>query len=125
MDKPQLTLGEFIKKLGEQPQDNEIVFDFVCFVPLGIHSYRGYYDQLAIGYTDRVDSDYRPKVSDIVKLCKDAVGKYFTGYKGGDYLMTEQTPLWVSNYSESGDTAIVDVIDAGWKSVIETRFLDR
>lgn len=123
MDKPQLTLGEFIKKLEEQPQDNEIMFDFVYFKPVGIHSYRGYYHQLAIGYT--VDSDYQPKVGDILKLCKDAVGKCFTGYKGGDFLMTEKTPLWVSNFSEVGDTAIVDVIDAGWKSVIETRFLDR
>jgi hypothetical protein len=115
----QLTLGEFIKKLEEQPQDNEIQFDFAHFYPKEIHSYRGYYDQLAIGYKS---SGNCPKVEEILQLCKDALGKYFTGYKGGDFLMMEDTPLWVANPEETGDTAIVDVIDAEWTTFIITSY---
>lgn len=121
MDKYQLNLGQFIKKLEEQPQNNMITFDFVYFVPEGIHSYRGYYDQMAIGYTRKNDW---PKVSEVLSFCKDAIGKYFTGYKGGDFLMTEKTPLWVANYGETGETVIVDVINAGWKSIIRTENLN-
>jgi hypothetical protein len=119
----QLTLGEFIKKLEDQPQDNAIQFDFMYFVPDGIDSYRGYYDQLALGYKEGGDPDKMPKVKEILNLCKDAIGKYFTGYKGGNYLMTEKTPIWVSNYREVGDTGIIDVIEAGWRTIIVTGFI--
>lgn len=112
----QLTLGEFIRRLEQVPADSSIKFDFVYFKPKGIHSYRGDYSQLALGYTNEGD----PKVSEILELCRDAVGRKFYGYKGGEYYMDEETPMWVANSDEAGRTAIVNVRNHGWIVTIET-----
>lgn len=51
MSDRQMTLGELIKTLKRKDQDKYITFDFVHFRPAGgVHSYRGYYEDLAIGY---------------------------------------------------------------------------
>ena len=42
-----------------------------------------------------------PKVSDFLKILKFILGKYFIGYKGGDFTMGKTTPLWVANNGES------------------------
>lgn len=116
----QMTLGEIITTLKRKDQDASVYYDFVHFRPSGIHSYRGYYEQLAIGYS----SDNDPKVSDVLALCESAVGKTFTGYKGGDYVMDESTPVWVANHNESGGTAIVDVRDDNWRVLLVTACVD-
>lgn len=115
MARPQMTLGEFIKALQRQDPEEQVKFDFVHFGPTTLDSYRGYYEQLALGY-ESGDSRYRrveqydyPKVKDLLAHCQQAVGKVFTGWKGGDYTMSERTPLWVANAGETGSTAIVNV----------------
>jgi hypothetical protein len=50
-------------------------------------------------------------VGDFLATLNDAVGKRFTGYKGGEYIMDADTPLWVANNGETGGTAVVDVRD--------------
>jgi hypothetical protein len=44
-----LTLGELIEKLGSFRPEMQITFDFCGFIPTKFDSYRGYYDQLALG----------------------------------------------------------------------------
>ena len=108
MAKRQLTLGELIGKLKSQDQDEIIRFDFAYLRPTGIHSWRGDYSQLAIGWTSE-NKDM--KVSELLKLCEDADGKDFQGWKGGDFTMDYGTPVWVANPNESANTAIVDVTE--------------
>jgi len=43
-----------------------------------------------------------PTVNDFLKILNLAMGKYFVGYKGGDYTMGKTTPMWVANHGESG-----------------------
>jgi hypothetical protein len=105
----QLTLGELIAALEKEDQTLTVRYDFVHFAPAGIHSYRGYYDQLAIGY-DHTEIT----VAKLLNTCKLAVGCTFTGYKGGNYKMDRNTRVWVANYNESGSTAIVGVRNDGW-----------
>lgn len=114
-----MTLGELIDALKRKDAAMAIAFDFVHFVPQGIDSYRGYYDQLALGYGhgDTI-------VASVLQTCEDAVGKKFTGYKGGDYVMGRETPVWVANYGEAGGTAIVDVKDHDWRITLETAYFD-
>lgn len=115
----QMTLGGLITILQHKDPELFVCLDFVHFRPQGIHSYRGYYDQLAIGYgTDDIT------VAQLLELCKDADGKTFTGYKGGDYNMHSDTPLWIANSNESGSTAIVDVQNFGWCVRIITAAID-
>lgn len=104
-----MTLGELISTLKRKDPEAGIAFDFVYFRPKGLHSYRGDYSQLAIGYTNEGEC----KVGDLLKLLEDAVGNDFTGYKGGEFTMSERTSVWVANPSEAGRTAIVDVRDDG------------
>lgn len=113
----QMTLGEIIAELKKQNPDDDVEFDFVWFYPKGIHSFRGYYDQLAIGYEKAGD---RPKVKDLLALYRASVGKVFEGYKGGGYLMTEDTAVWVGDTDETADTIIVGVVALNTGVVFQT-----
>lgn len=97
----QLTLGELIEFLKSQPSD-------LLIEGLGeLDSYRGYYRDLAF---EPVTTQRSAK--DLLDECQSAMGKVFEGYKGGDYLMGENTPLWVANYGSCG-TRLMSVINNG------------
>lgn len=115
-----MRLGKFIDALKACKPDADVIFDFYGFSPDGLASYRGYYDHLAFGFTD----DKAAKVSDILALAEDAMGKTFEGYKGGDFTMGADTPLWVGNYGESRSTAIVGVKNCDWRVILETAYVD-
>ena len=69
---------------------------------------------------------------DFLKMLKSTVGKTMTGYKGGDFLMGETTPVWVANYGkvsgfrkyEFKDTAVVDVIEQESAVIIKTKAMN-
>lgn len=112
--KPQMTLGEFIRALERQEPDEHVKFDFVHFGPTMLDSYRGYYEQLALGYEEcgrmHGSTQYEyPTVLQLHNHCKEALYKVFTGWKGGNYAIDDRTQLWVANPGESGGTAIVNV----------------
>lgn len=114
----QSTLGELIDLLKRRDPGQSIQFDFVHAVPTGrVESYRGYYEQLAIAYTHEPTDVF---VRTMLDGLTEAVGKTFHGYKGGSYRMDCDTPLWVANYGECGDTAVAGLIDCAWITVIRT-----
>jgi hypothetical protein len=117
-----MKLGELIATLKRKDQDAWIKFDFVHFTPEGIHSYRGDYSELAIGYTD---NNQEVKVKDVVAMLEGANGKTFIGYKGGEYDMHDNTLVWVAKHNEAGNTAVTDVVDAGWCIVLETGWVNK
>jgi len=91
----QLTLGALIAALDQMPADAQVAN------LRNPDSYRGYYSDL---YFERHDGT-RP-ASELLAECKAAMGKVFTGYKGGDYVMGALTPLWVASYGTTGDKLI-------------------
>lgn len=120
---PQLLLGELILKL-EQVKNKELplFIDLLEKRPKGIDSWRGSYCELAIqtesfgSYnTDVVtyESEYgnsyaqkeigceNPTVAQWIEVLKDAIGKTFVGYKGGDFLMSKNTPVWLAEHGSS------------------------
>jgi hypothetical protein len=115
-----MSLGELIEALERKESDAPVMFDFVYFRPSGLHSYRGDYSQLALGYA----TDKEVAVGDLLQRLRDANGATFTGYKGGDYVMDERTPVWVANPEEAGRTAIVDVRDPVGVVRLVTRCLE-
>ena len=117
-----ITLGRLIKLLELEPQENDVRYDFARFTTNGVNSYRGYYDQLAIGFTD--DADRPVKVSELLKELESAVGGTFAGYKGGEYKMDKNTPVWCANYGDCHDTAITGIANCSWATVINTEFYD-
>lgn len=124
---PQMTLGEAIAVLENSKltyesdgkvKEKTVYFDFEYLFPTGLDSWRGSYAELAIEFdwADRSDNDKQPPTGkEFLKWLKEAVGKTYTGYKGGDFTMGKTTPLWVANYGNSGETGLVaiDVKDYG------------
>ena len=88
----QLTLGGLITALEAMPGDAPVA----NLQDPG--SYRGYYEDLCFERSPGT----RP-ASELLADCKAAMGKVFEGYKGGDYVMGELTPLWVATYGCCGD----------------------
>ena len=122
---PQLLIGELILKL-EQVKNKKLplFIDLMDKRPMGINSWRGSYCELAIETeslgcynTDIVEYeskefDYKtykhksigkenPTVEEWIGVLKEAIGKTFTGYKGGNYLMSKNTPVWLAEYGNS------------------------
>lgn len=120
-----LNLGRLIDLLARRKQDGYVTFDFCRFEPRGIASYRGYYEQLAIGHAPPGSTGQSPTVGDLLIELRAAVGKVFHGYKGGDYLMTRDTPVWVANWGEAFcATGIVGVEEHDENTVIVTGWVD-
>lgn len=97
----QMTLGELIETLERLPLGDDIS-------GFGLpHSYRGYYRDLAFEPDDEIQA-----VADLLATCKtECMGRTFTGYKGGDFVMGERTPLWIAPYGSCGDRLMALDID--------------
>ena len=131
---PQLSLGELIaeiEKCGTQKdngEDKEICYDFGTAIPTDLDSYRGSYNELALGYKlTGYDNDAKHltelKAKDLLQHLKDGIGKKYTGWKGGEYTMSEDTPVWVANSGNAGSTAIVGILNDGWRLIILTAYV--
>jgi len=91
-----LTLGKLISLLADAGEDDVVSFD-VGGYPEYFYSYRGYYSDLALSAQSREQTAGR-----LLGWAKDALGATFAGYKGGDYVMTAATPLWMAEYGRCG-----------------------
>jgi len=124
----QLLLGELKLKLDVVKDKNKpIVFDF-GMRPSGASSYRGYYCELGLEYSETGggsafyngdvvhDGDYGrsykeveyklpelPSAYDFIDMLNEIAGKDMVGYKGGDYTMHKNVAVYVANY---GSTSI-------------------
>lgn len=72
-----------------------------------LESWRGIYEHLAIGYEL---SDDGVKVGNLLSEFESAVGKTFTGYKGGNYVMGLDTPVWLANYGKGSSSTIDRIV---------------
>ena len=137
-DSDQLTLGEMILKLDPiverqkermadgKTEEATVRYDFEYLFPTYIDSWRGIYAELALNFvgTGRSgDSNEKEMtVTAFQQMLKDCIGKEFTGWKGGEYVMSKHTPVWVANAGNSGNTAVIDIIDDGYQVIIMTGY---
>lgn len=132
-DSPQLTLGELIAKIkacgltwGTPEEAKTVEYDFGTAIPTDLGSWRGSYVELALGYrltgydVNSNESGLQCKAEDLLKELESAIGKTFTGWKGGEFEMSENTPVWVDNDGNTSHTGIVDVFDDGWRIILIT-----
>lgn len=115
----QLTLGGLIQQLELRPKDQRVCFDFASLEVTGLASYRGFYDELAIGFAENGKIG---TVEGLLEELKLADGMTFEGYKGGDFMMHRETPLWVANYGCTGSTMVVGIRECDWQTVIATAY---
>jgi hypothetical protein len=100
-----LTLGNLIAALEGFPHDAVVkLSDNPDEYPRGADSYRGYYSDLAF----KPSPDFTT-VGELLAECRGALDATFEGYKGGDYVMGTNTPLWISDYGTSSRRAIVGI----------------
>ncbi len=142
-----MRLGNLIGSLKGYNPDIEVRYDFVYEVPTTLGSYRGYYEQLALGYCNvdeaskgRAPGDYPTAgllLAELESALSPAIEEFtvenaeapvkpktyrkFTGYKGGNYVMTERTPVWVANYGEAAGTGIESIDSNGYVIILCTR----
>src|SRR3972149_3240399 len=92
----QLTLGKLTTLLKLLNPDRFII-------GLGFPmSYRGYYGDLAFNETLTMEL-----ITDLLtRIQNDCMGKVFEGYKGGEYVMGENTPIWTATYGCLGKKII-------------------
>ncbi len=120
-----MNLGEFTEALEAQPQDNIISFGFGGLIPGTFHSYRGYYEELAIDFVCETNMGEQITVATLLSRCEEANGKVFTGYKGGDFRMDKNTSVYVSEYDSCSGTMITEITDLGYGySIIHTEYTD-
>ena len=116
----QLSLGEMILKMEpivkrerelvvQGKEETRVYYDFCGIYPKTLDSWRGIYRELALSWEH---NNWKEALTagEFYLLLVDAVGKTFMGYKGGDFTMSRQTPVWVSNYGESSHTAVIDIV---------------
>jgi hypothetical protein len=87
-----MNLGELIKAL-EAADPNTVA-------PIGLgraHSYRGYYEDLAF------EPKVNVSVTEMLDEARGAMGRTFSGYKGGEYVMKEWTDVWLAPYGGEGE----------------------
>lgn len=94
-----LTLGGLISALDAAPPTAKVVFDDGCGVGEE-DSYRGYYSDLALT-TGPIQN-----AAALAKRMKAAAGSTYEGYKGGDFTMGLDTPLWRASYGNCGPAII-------------------
>lgn len=84
-----VTLGELIEFLSFIPRDCRVdVSNEVC-------SYRGYYSDLAI-------IPGNSTAGELLDTLNDVLDTELVGYKGGEFLMDSDTPVWVADYGCTG-----------------------
>lgn len=86
------SLGDLIAKL--QKHDPEKVLKIGFNRP---HSYRGDYSCLAFEKVENIT------VGEMLNAAQSAIGKTFTGYKGGDYIMNNLTDIYLAEYGSTGE----------------------
>ena len=110
-----ITLGALIEALRACTPTKTVVFDFCGHRPGSLDSYRGYYDHLAFD----PNGNETETVEQLLARLDEANGEVYEGYKGGDFLMGDDTPMWVAEYGTSGNTCVTGVFD-GWVVVLTT-----
>ena len=130
---PQMALGELMDALERLPLRYEsggkshlkrVFFDFALTFPARLVSYRGSYSELAIA--PGIDTYKAPAGGNFLLMLLDALapGRTFGGWKGGEYQMTRDTPLWVAQDGENARTAVVGVRDDGCEIIIDTAWCE-
>jgi len=112
-----VTLGAAIGFTSTLPDEMDVIFSGGNS-PSSPDSYRGYYSDLSFEPQSEAVS-----VKDFSMMLNESLGKTFNGYKGGDFTMTEDTPLWMANYGECGE-AIISINVSNGALVLTTKDLD-
>jgi len=100
-----MTLGDLILELDSTAysKDWRVLFEDGNY-PNEFDSYRGIYRHVAL--------DWGPTpitVAELLDRTRATVGRTFQGYKGGDFHMDLDTPIWVAQYGDATGIGLTHV----------------
>ena len=118
----QLTLGKLIDILEAAGPDRDIRFSFCRKGVVDIRSWRGDYSMLALSHTESTlpHGPTRLNIRQLLEKCRDLVGRSVQGYKGGDYQMHRDTPIWVDDWGRFTETAVMNVEVTDFSVILHT-----
>ena len=108
-----MTVGEVLDALATADVGAPVYFDFGGCVPTTVHSWRGSYDEPALGWEPPNGVDMTV-IELIVELEKCTDGHEYTGYKGGEYAYNRHNTLHIDNYGRYTNTELVTVEVNSW-----------
>ena len=85
-------IEDLIKKLEEFPREQKVVKGFN-----EPHSYRGYYEQVSFEPCDDTT------VGEMLDCVKESHNSTYTGYKGGQFKMTDGKECYLAFYGSTGE----------------------
>lgn len=106
-----LTIGQMLNKLNAFDDDVRFTFTNGKYFDGTYDSYRGYYEDLYIGYSDDDKGfNYVGKLKQVLNKALDDGEMY--GYKGGEYSINNDTLVWLAQYGCTGEM-VVDIQKLG------------
>lgn len=106
-----LTIGSLLKKMDGISDDAEFQLTNGAHLNGFWDSYRGYYSDLAFAPA-KDGEDHVYTFWALREMLNDALAQgTMTGYKGGEYPITEDTLLWLSPYGTASGDVLVDLLD--------------
>ena len=117
-----VTLGELVGMLNNIDGKLPVYINDAeegALVPTGLSSYRGYYSDIQIEYEQDTPAD-EVNVATFRIWLSEAIGKTYTGYKGGDFTMSKITPVWVDTYGRCRGVHVTGVEVVDGTCVIQT-----
>ena len=108
-----LTLGGLIERLQlvtTAGHDAGKIVQTDAGVPVSavLQSYRGYYSDCAIA--PAANDEPWATAGTLLAAAKAVLDQPLEGYKGGQYIMDADTPLWVSEYGHASGLAVIWMI---------------
>lgn len=106
-----LTIDELIHEL-DRFSENEILYTASGHVLNGkLHSYRGDYSELSLGYCENDDylNSSKVTVGQMIQSLEDIIGNTLYGHKGGEFIMKENTICWLSGNKDWTELKVVGV----------------
>jgi len=96
-----MTLGKLIEIIKPLHPDTPYRLDRGgCFYDG--HSYRGYYSDLAFEPTDEQHT-----LGSLMSDIQSFHNKRLEGYKGGDFVLHDNVPIWISDYGRNSGIALM------------------
>lgn len=103
-----ITLGKLIAELEKLHPLAFVMYDHWGLRPTTFRSYRGYYEDLALG----VEQGGSPAtVAQLLANAKAMLGTTIDGWKGGSYRVDAETGVWAAEWGQTSDIAIVGIED--------------
>lgn len=100
--------------------------DGIVLTPELFCSYRGHYDQAAL-----TPARWAPvlghapiSVEELTARTYDAIGRSFRGWKGGEYTMGADTPVWAAEMGDDTGIAVLDVVETAERVLLVTYSID-